>query len=163
MAVVPLWQETSWTDPTPSPTSSPSPADSSEQPSEEPSEEPTEEPVEEETEEPVVEETETPDPDSYRYSFTHAGASAYACSVEGRLHSVNGWPSQLMVINESPYSIQIHWLDSAGNRQQYTTLEPGHNYRIDSFGNHAWLIADHGANCIQIFGLAANGSTITVS
>jgi hypothetical protein len=160
---------TSAASPPSSPTSSPtsSPSSPSPSPSEDPTDEPADEPADEPTDEPTEEPTYEPSPDRvatpHEFNFSYSGSSAYPCSVEGRLHSAFGYAAFLMVTNNSPEPIQIFWLDMAGNRQQYSTLQPGQFYRVNSYSNHAWLIADPRDECVKIFGLAVGGANITVT
>ncbi|GAA4594266.1 hypothetical protein GCM10023194_60650 [Planotetraspora phitsanulokensis] len=142
----------------PSPSSWPS---SSPPPTEDPTEEPSDEPSDEPTEEPTYEPS--PEPTAHEFAFSYSGSSAYPCSAEGRLHSAYGYASPLTVTNNSPEPIQIFWLDMAGNRQQYSTLQPGRYYRVDSYSNHAWLIADRRDECVKIFGMAAGGAYVIVT
>jgi hypothetical protein len=135
----------------------------SEDPTDEPSVEPTGEPGDEPSEEPAYEPSPEPAATPHVFDFSYSGSSAYPCSVEGRLHSAYGYAAFLVVTNDSPEPIQIFWLDMAGNRQQYSTLQPGQFYRVNSFSNHAWMIADSRDECVKIFGLAVGGANVTVT
>ena len=90
--------------------------------------------------------------------FTFTGASQYPCSYEGTIRSVPGGSEVLFsFINNTSEPLQIIWLDFSGNRHIYDTLQAGGTYSVNTYIDHAWMIADISSNCLGIFGITGIG------
>ena len=91
--------------------------------------------------------------------FSGTGASQYPCSDEGAIHSVSGgFAVRFSFVNDSPYSLQIIWLDYVGSRVTYNTVPSGDTYNVNTFTGNVWMVASSSASCLGIFYINGPGS-----
>ncbi len=64
-------------------------------------------------------------------------------------------PSQertgMTVVNRSAHALKLYWLNFAGGRKLYHTVEPGEQVTQQTFLGHNWLIATSEGDCVGIF------------
>lgn len=57
-------------------------------------------------------------------------------SIESRIHSY------VRFINRTQRSVDVFWLNYAGERQKYTTLNPGDTYKLNTYVTHPFIFRD---------------------
>ena len=77
-----------------------------------------------------------------------AGATQYPCSDEGSIRSQSGGVEvPFSFTNDSSVVLQIVWINFAGGRQIYDTLQPGGTFNINTFTGHLWMVANDSSDC----------------
>ena len=91
-------------------------------------------------------------------SFSGTGAYQLPCSDEGSIHSAQGGSEvPFSFINDTSESLQIIWLNYAGDRKTYDTLPSGYKYSVNTFAGSIWMVADSSADCLSIFSINDSG------
>lgn len=62
-----------------------------------------------------------------------------------------GEETSLAFKNELRETVQLFWLDLAGERQPYGTIEPGQERRQHTFAKHVWLVTDQSGTELAAF------------
>ncbi|KAK2170937.1 hypothetical protein NP493_1126g00029 [Ridgeia piscesae] len=45
-------------------------------------------------------------------------------------------------INRTQQTVDLFWINYAGDREKYTTLQPGCQFGVDTFATHPWIFRD---------------------
>jgi hypothetical protein len=99
----------------------------------------------------------------YTYTAATVELTAQACTVEGTLRSVEGVElAPIRFVNASGQERRIFWLDYAGARVQYHTLQPGEWYVQGSYLTHPWLVSDATDGCRGIYLPVRGGARVTL-
>lgn len=53
--------------------------------------------------------------------------------------------------NRTTRALDVHWLDFAGQRKRYATVEPGSTYSNATYAGHVWLVAESSGEGIAIY------------
>ena len=59
--------------------------------------------------------------------------------------------AKLTFSNKSGQPVKVFWLDHAGERKFYKTLEDGEKYDQETFLGHGWLVADADDNAWSVY------------
>ncbi|MCO5089265.1 MAG: hypothetical protein M9883_20675 [Methylobacteriaceae bacterium] len=78
------------------------------------------------------------------------GASANGCPAPGRVRSLNSDRStHIVFVNSTGGPLKFYWLDFQGQRVFYQELQPGRNYRQQTFMTHPWVAVNARGNCVN--------------
>jgi von Hippel-Lindau disease tumor suppressor protein/WD40 repeat protein len=69
-------------------------------------------------------------------------APASACSISQHESLVSETASEIMFLNHTSRTVDIYWLDFAGERVLYNTLEPNGSYTQSTWLTHPWVAVD---------------------
>ncbi len=53
--------------------------------------------------------------------------------------------------NNSSQSLQIFWINFDGQRIKYADLEPGQEYKQQTYLSHPWIVANESGKCLRIY------------
>jgi hypothetical protein len=53
--------------------------------------------------------------------------------------------------NRTTRALDVHWLDFAGQRKRYATVEPGATYTNATYVGHVWVVAESSGEGLAIF------------
>jgi hypothetical protein len=53
--------------------------------------------------------------------------------------------------NRTTRALDVHWLDFAGQRKRYATVEPGSTYSNATYVGHVWLVAESSGEGLAIY------------
>ena len=70
----------------------------------------------------------------------------------------NGKETEITFVNRTQGPVKLLWIDTAGNRHDYGTVEPGSQKRQHTFANHVWLAVDKNGNAISAYRASKNKS-----
>ncbi len=77
-----------------------------------------------------------------------AEARELACRGEGALRSRNSDVStKARFANRSVEVVTVYWLDFAGERVRYKTLQPGESYTQQTYLTHPWVVVKESGEC----------------
>jgi hypothetical protein len=54
-------------------------------------------------------------------------------------------------INKTSEGRAILWIDYNGQTQQYSYLNPGQSYSVNTFVTHPWMVTNGPGDCIDIY------------
>jgi von Hippel-Lindau disease tumor supressor len=75
-----------------------------------------------------------------------------SCRKEGTLRSADNHHRVTITIkNNQGSTLDLYWIDYAGARQSYGTLESGQSVTQSTFLTHPWIVADHSGKCLKLF------------
>ncbi len=81
----------------------------------------------------------------------HVGREASA------LRSHDGTKTTIRFANHTGESVDVFWIDDSGVRHRNMTIEPGIEWKTDTFVSHVWLAADSGGTIGVYVAVAAPG------
>jgi hypothetical protein len=86
------------------------------------------------------------------------------CSQEKGLRSPQSGTaaSSLEFVNSRNAVVKIYWLDAAGQRKPYRTLNPGQAYTQGTFVSHPWVVTDAADACLTIFRPAQSSDRVVI-
>jgi hypothetical protein len=53
--------------------------------------------------------------------------------------------------NRTTRALDVHWLDFAGQRKRYATVEPGATYTNATYVGHVWVVAESSGEGLAIY------------
>jgi hypothetical protein len=59
--------------------------------------------------------------------------------------------SKVVFQNETTNPVQIFWVNSAGKREPYGTLEPGQSQNQQTYDADPWVVADTEGKCVAVY------------
>ena len=71
-------------------------------------------------------------------------------------------PAALTVVNETPYTLELFWLDDRGRRVSYGWLHPRATHEQSTFAKHLFLVADTGGRALGIIQPHPPSRTVTL-
>jgi hypothetical protein len=83
---------------------------------------------------------------------TTSEATGAQCANEWRYKSLKGEKAtQFTIVNQYISPIRLYWLDHAGEREFYGTVNEGAAHTQPTYVSHPWVIADLTDKCIDIY------------
>ena len=68
---------------------------------------------------------------------------AGACGIDQAASTESVTASNIEFVNQTSRLVDIYWLNFAGERERYATLEPGTGYDQPTWITHPWVAVDH--------------------
>src|SRR5258708_36448526 len=59
--------------------------------------------------------------------------------------------TSIRFVNRSSHELKLYWLDNAGKRKAFGTIDPNGSVRQRTFASHAWLVAGADEKAVAIF------------
>ncbi|MBN1360759.1 MAG: DPP IV N-terminal domain-containing protein [Sedimentisphaerales bacterium] len=87
----------------------------------------------------------TCDPNSYEVTETpsdEAPVVTLEASGRARPSTQTGAETSITFINRTEGDIEIYWIDTEGQRQQYATVAAGERHQQHTYAGHSWLVTD---------------------
>jgi hypothetical protein len=81
---------------------------------------------------------------------------------EAEFRSGGGERVALTIVNQTPYTLELFWLDRAGERNSYGLIHPGGTREQTTFAEHPWLIADTTGRGLGIIQPKPPAQTVTL-
>jgi GH24 family phage-related lysozyme (muramidase) len=77
---------------------------------------------------------------------------AIECKLESSYRSSEGGSSTtILFTNQTRQAVNTYWLDYAGGRRHYMTLEPGKEYVQQTYVGHPWVVYGPSGQCLAIY------------
>jgi hypothetical protein len=64
----------------------------------------------------------------------------------------------LTFVNDTTVRVSVYWIDFAGARVFYNSLEPGASYTQSTYVTHPWVVVDPSGKCLALVVPIAPGS-----
>ncbi len=96
----------------------------------------------------------TCDPNSYEVTETpsdEAPVISLEASRRARPSTQTGAETSITFVNRTEGEVEIYWIDSAGQRQQYATLAAGERHQQHTYAGHSWLVIDKDGRTLGAF------------
>jgi hypothetical protein len=89
---------------------------------------------------------------------------ALSCDQEKILRSLGSMAAtSITFVNRTAQTRLVYWLDFAGNRVLYATLQSGRTVGLRTYITHPWVVTDATNNCIAIYMPTPNPQTINIT
>ncbi|MEN6337345.1 MAG: DPP IV N-terminal domain-containing protein [Phycisphaerales bacterium] len=62
-----------------------------------------------------------------------------------------GGETSITFVNRTDGPVDVHWVDSEGQRQRYATIEAGGQHRQHTFAGHVWLVTNKAGDTLGVF------------
>jgi hypothetical protein len=70
--------------------------------------------------------------------------------------------TSIQFYNERSEPIAVYWLDFDGNRQPWTTVEPGARVKLQTYISHFWVAGTTSGSCLGIYAARSNPGAAVV-
>ena len=86
-----------------------------------------------------------------------------ACSLEDALVSRGGGQETSIVFdNQTNAPRSVYWLDFAGRREWFGSLQPGESYTQEAYAGHVFVITDENDHCLSLYEAIAAPGKVTL-
>ena len=85
-----------------------------------------------------------------------------ACGLEDSLASEGTQDTTIFFDNQTNETRYVYWLDFAGQRVLYATLQPGGSVTQQTHAGHVWMITDGDGHCLSIYEAIAEPGKVTL-
>jgi hypothetical protein len=91
----------------------------------------------------------------WAFKSCDAESSAISLSTAGR--------QSMSFSNQSSQVIKLYWNDFRGQRQLYSTLQPGQTFKITTYPYHYWIATNSTDDCLAIYELTDDGASVAIT
>jgi dipeptidyl aminopeptidase/acylaminoacyl peptidase len=74
-----------------------------------------------------------------------------AASPQARPSTQTGAETSITFINRTEGEIQVYWIDTEGQRQQYASVAAGQRHQQHTYAGHSWLVTDSQGRTLGAF------------
>ncbi len=91
------------------------------------------------------------------------GAASLPSGRRVRPSRSTGGETAITFLNRTDGPVDVHWVDSEGQRQRYATIDAGGQHRQHTYAGHVWLVTNKAGETLGVFAATEEAGDAVIS